>query len=101
VDARGPWTRSAVDARGPWTRSGRGRAPVFLSTRRRGRAPIDDHDRRVEKRFRSPVPEDATAEPPILTTDEMADRATRRMEEQEKDPLRQPGEMTPRPEKRR
>jgi hypothetical protein len=60
---------------------------------------------------RSGVPEDATVEPPILTPDQIADRATLRAERQEHDrrdewpqpddPLRQPGEMSPAPDKRR
>jgi hypothetical protein len=60
---------------------------------------------------RNLVPEDATAEPRILTPDEMAERATLRARRQEHDqmdewpqpddPLRQPGEMSPAPEKRR
>jgi len=57
------------------------------------------------------VPEHATREPEILSPDEMARRATRRLEweEQEKtvrwpqadDPLRDPGECSPAPEKRK
>jgi hypothetical protein len=59
----------------------------------------------------SPVPEAATEEPPILTPEQVADRATRRLEEQENridpmyqnpdDPTRQPGVLSPPPEKRR
>jgi hypothetical protein len=66
---------------------------------------------RVGNRFHSRVPEEATAEPPILTPEQMAERASRRRDEQEhdltdrwpqtEDPLRQPGEMSPAPEKRR
>jgi hypothetical protein len=59
----------------------------------------------------SKVPEDATVEPRILTPDEVAERATLRAARQERDqmdewpqpddPLRQPGEMSPAPDKRR
>jgi hypothetical protein len=65
----------------------------------------------VDRRFHSHVPEEATAEPPILTPAQMAERATHRTEEVERDrtdrwpqtddPLRQPGEMAPAPDKRR
>ena len=59
---------------------------------------------------RSGVPEEATVEPRILTPEQAADRATLRAERQEReqmddwpepdDPLRQPGEMSPAPDKR-
>ena len=57
------------------------------------------------------VPEHATREPEILTPEEDARRATRRLEWEERehtsrwpqadDPLRQPGEPSPAPEKRK
>jgi hypothetical protein len=57
------------------------------------------------------VPEAATQEPRVLTPGEDADRATRRMEQQERlgkavyprpgDPGRQEGEPSPAPDKRR
>lgn len=56
------------------------------------------------------VPEEATNEPEILTPEEDAQRAARRLESQEgerpgrwphtNDPLRQPGELAPAPDKR-
>jgi hypothetical protein len=56
------------------------------------------------------IPEDATVEPRILTPDEMAWRAEKRLDLQEredsqrwpqpKDPLRQPGELSPPPDRR-
>ena len=55
--------------------------------------------------------EEATEEPPILTPAEAAERAARRLDVQEReqvddwplphDPLRQPGESSPAPDKRR
>ena len=61
--------------------------------------------------FESHVPEEATKEPPILTPDQLAERALLRADEQQRDsserwpqsddPLRQPGELSPAPEKRR
>jgi len=64
------------------------------------------------KRSESPsqIPEAATEEPRTVTPDEAADRATRRMERQEAgetlypepdDPGRQPGVLSPAPDKRR
>jgi len=57
------------------------------------------------------IPEAASQEPRTLTPDEDADRATRRMERQERrtdilrpepdDPGRQPGVLSPAPDKRR
>jgi len=59
----------------------------------------------------APIPEAATDEPTPLTPEQDADRATRRMERQERtgdtirpepdDPGRQPGVLSPAPGKRR
>jgi hypothetical protein len=68
-----------------------------------------EHD--VAEQSRDGVPEERVEEPPILTPEEDAERAQRRLEAQEgereprwpqpDDPLRQPGELSPPPEHRR
>ncbi len=62
------------------------------------------------KKYEDDVPEEATVEPRILTPEEDAQRAVRRLDWQERwhvrrwplpgDSLRQPGELSPSPEQR-